>query len=473
MLQDHTTLIAELGDIPVITDPPLVRQKSRDFYWYSPILKPLLDPLSADFVALPRDEADVVAVLRACYRHDVPVTVRGAGTGNYGQAMPLKGGVVLDLSQLDRLLWVRPGLCRVQAGMKIIALDEQLAESGQEVRLFPSTRRSATIGGFISGGSSGVGAITWGLLRDPGNVVAARVVTMEAEPRMLELRGEAVQKVNHAYGTTGVVTELEMPLAPVYDWIEIVATFDDFMQACWFAQALGEAPGIAKKLCSVVAAPVPQQYFRPLRPLLREGAHCVLTMIAPHAIEAFDDLARRWGAQIAYRKNQSAAAAEKATPLYEFTWNHTTLWALKADRSVTYLQTLFPPPHHLELVERMYRHFGDEVPMHIEFIRFGGGVACVGLQLVRYTSEARLNEILAFHEANGCPQFNPHVFTLEEGGMKQVDRVQLAFRREADPKGLLNPGKMLAWDDPEWCPSGAQVYLYSAAETRKAGPPAS
>ncbi len=110
----------------------------------------------------------------------------------------------------------------------------------------------------------------------------------------------------------------------------------------------------------------------------------------------------------------------------------------------------------------MHRHFGDEVPMHIEFIRYRGVVGCVGLQLVRYSTEARLNEILAFHEANGCPQFNPHVFTLEEGGMKQVDQVQLAFRREADPKGLLNHGKMLAWENPAWSPSGSQVNLYTA-----------
>jgi FAD/FMN-containing dehydrogenase len=462
MPQDCSALIAELADIPTVTAPALVRQKSRDFYWYSPVLKPLLDPVSADFVAIPRNEAEVVAVLRACYRHDVPVTVRGAGTGNYGQAMPLKGGAVLDLSQLNRVIWVRSGLCRVQAGMKIVSLDDHLAESGQEVRLSPSTRRSATIGGFVCGGSSGIGAVSWGLLRDPGNVVAARVVTMEAEPRILELRGKDVQKINHAYGTTGVVTELEMPLAPAYDWIDVVATFDDFMQACRFGQAVAEAPGIVKKLCSVIAAPVPQQYFRPLRPVLPDGAHCVMMMIAPHAWEAFADLARQWDGRIILRRTQSETAAEKATPLYEFTWNHTTLWALKVDRNVTYLQTLFPPPHHLDLVERMYRKFGDEVPVHIEFVRYGGVVACVGLQLVRYSTEARLNEILSIHEANGCPQFNPHVYTLEEGGMKQVDRVQLAFRREADPKGLLNPGKMLAWDDPDWTPSQSHVYLYKA-----------
>ena len=46
--------------------------------------------------------------------------------------------------------------------------------------------------------------------------------------------------------------------------------------------------------------------------------------------------------------------------------------------------------------------------------------------------------------------FNPHRYTLEEGGRQTVDQRQLDFKREADPKGLLNPGKLIAWDDPDW-----------------------
>jgi FAD/FMN-containing dehydrogenase len=66
---------------------------------------------------------------------------------------------------------------------------------------------------------------------------------------------------------------------------------------------------------------------------------------------------------------------------------------------------------------------------------------------VKSTSEARLDEIVAQHEAMGCFVFNPHRYTLEEGGRQSVDDHQLAFKREADPKGLLNPGKMIAWDE--------------------------
>ena len=79
-----------------------------------------------------------------------------------------------------------------------------------------------TIGGFVAGGSSGVGSITWGILRDRGNILAVRVVTMEAEPRVLELAGDDVQQVNHAYGTNGVITEVEMPLAPALAWVDLM-----------------------------------------------------------------------------------------------------------------------------------------------------------------------------------------------------------------------------------------------------------
>jgi hypothetical protein len=104
--------------------------------------------------------------------------------------------------------------------------------------------------------------------------------------------------------------------------------------------------------------------------------------------------------------------------------------------------------------------FGDEVPSHVEFVRMDGKVRGAGLPLVRFTTEERLEEIIRIHEAEGCPIFNPHRYTLEEGGMKRTDPLQLAFKRETDPKGLLNPGKMIAWDDPDYDFDSQQLYLF-------------
>ena len=79
----------------------------------------------------------------------------------------------------------------------------------------------------------------------------ARVVTMEAEPRILELRGADIQKVNHAYGTNGVITELELPLAPAYRWAELLVALPDLETAARCADALAHEDAILKKLVSV------------------------------------------------------------------------------------------------------------------------------------------------------------------------------------------------------------------------------
>src|SRR5277367_2119651 len=128
-MTDWPGLIAALGDIPVITEPALVRQKSRDFFWYSPILKAQLNRKSADLVVCPRNETEVIATVALCARHRVPLTVRGGGTGNYGQAVPLAGGVVLDMTRLDKLVWARPGAARLQAGITMRTADLALQEA--------------------------------------------------------------------------------------------------------------------------------------------------------------------------------------------------------------------------------------------------------------------------------------------------------------------------------------------------------
>jgi FAD/FMN-containing dehydrogenase len=428
-----------IAPIAAIDEPALVKQKSRDFYWFSPILKRQLRDKTADIVVTPRSVDEVIAVVREGVRRRVPMTPRGGGTGNYGQAMPLEGGIVIDLSAMTAIGPVQAGVVAVEPGIKLIDLEAATVPQGWELRFHPSTRRTATIGGFIAGGSAGVGSINYGGLRDAGNILALKIVTAEPEPRVIELRGTDVHKVIHAYGVNGIIVGIDLPLARAWPWTDVAVSFPDFMASARFAQALGEADGIVKKLITPVdwgAA----QYFKPLKPFLRQGEAVVLCMIAEPSLEAFACLVRDCGGTTVYSGDHGGVP-----PLYEFTWNHTTLHALKVDRSITYLQTLFPPPRHLELVERMYRDFGDEVPMHLEFTNLRGRIACFGLPLVRFTTPERLDAIIAHFEANGCPVANPHTYVLEDGGMKQIDRDQVAFKTLADPFGLLNPGRMRGW----------------------------
>ncbi|WP_193198342.1 FAD-binding oxidoreductase [Nostoc sp. MG11] len=432
------TLINSLEGLEIITEPSQVAKLSQDYHTFSPVLMPKLEGKVGDIVVRPANEEEVLKVAAACAKYRVPVTVRGAGTGNYGQCVPLHGGVILDMTRMHEIPWVKPGVARVEAGVKLAALDKKAREIGWEMRMTPSTYRTATIGGFIAGGSGGIGSVQYGLLGDRGNILALRVVTVEDEPRIIELRGDDVQKVNHAWGINGIITELEIPLGPAYPWAEVIITFDDFMAAVNFGQALGNADGMIKKLISVFASQIPQ-YFHALQDYIPQGTHPVLLMLAESSLELLPGLVQQYGGKITYQKPANEAA--KGTHLAEFTWNHTTLHARTVDTSITYLQSMFPANQSLQLVEHLYHHFGDEVIMHLEFFRVNGTVIPGALQLVRYTTEERLNEIIRYHEAQGVFIANPHTYIIEDGGRKVIDPEQLKFKEMVDPYGLMNPGK--------------------------------
>ena len=457
-----------VGAIPCEDNPVLVRQKSRDFYWYSPILKQELESVTGDIVVSPTDEAGVATVLAAAHRFAIPVTARGGGTGNYGQAMPLSGGVVLNLAEMNRIQSIEPGRVSCEPGANIAAIDRAAAASGQELRMFPSTRATASIGGFIAGGSGGVGSITWGGLRDFGNVLRLRLLTMEEKPRALELTGEDLHKAVHAYGTNGVIVGVEMPLTATYDWVDVIVGFDSFAAASAYGLAFGEEDGLLKKLVTVVAAPAPQTYFLRHRDFIPADKSVAIVMVAPHSLDAFYAFTRRYsGAQVLFDSSRLAPEARKGLPPnFELTWNHTTLRALRVDPAITYLQARYPSNNGLEVIDRLHRRFGDEVIGHLEYIRFNGRIGAAGLPLVRFSTPERLAEIIAIHEDMGVMIFNPHRYTLEEGGMKQTDAVQLAFKRETDPQGLLNPGKMIAWENPDFDFSGGKNFLFPGLEAR-------
>ncbi len=461
---DIEALKRELDGLRVEDNPKIVQQKSRDFYWYSPVLKQALDRVTGDLVVSPRSEEEVVRVLAACSRHGVPVTPRGTGTGNYGQAMPLSGGVVLSLADMNKVKGVAAGRVVAEPGAVMAEMDRATrAHSGQELRIHPSTYNTASIGGFIAGGSGGVGSINFGGLRDLGNVIRLRVVTMGDTPQVLSISGEDLQKVTHAYGTNGIITEVEMPLTAAYDWVDVIVGFDSFMGAARYGNALACQDGILTKLVTPIAAPVPTLYFKRHQAFLKEGQSICVVMVAPQNMEAFRAFTRRQGGDIVFDASE-APDLKGLPPAYELAWNHTTLRALRVDPAMTYLQSLYPFPDQLALVDKMDRMFPGEVFSHLEFVRFDGNVTCFGLPLVRFTTEERLDEIVRLFEDNGCPIFNPHRYTLEEGGMKQTDEVQLAFKRQTDPQGLLNPGKMIAFDHPDYDYRSGKTFLFKGLE---------
>ncbi len=196
-------------------------------------------------------------------------------------------------------------------------------------------------------------------------------------------------------------------------------------------------------------------YLRRLGPHAEIGNAMVIVMVSEPQAEACELLVADHGGKVTFRRAaedaRKAAFAETSglQPLYEFTWNHTTLHAIRIDPTITYLQLRFPPANNLELVDWVAERFRDEVLLHLEFQRRFGKVTCSSLPLVRYTTPERLNDIMAELDAKGVAVSNPHTFVLDNAGWKRVDAPQAEFKRLADPHGLMNPGKLAHWQAQE------------------------
>jgi FAD/FMN-containing dehydrogenase len=440
-----TQLQAELPDLDWVTDAGRIARLSQDYSWFSPVLKRQLAHKRADIAVRPRTEEEIRRLVGACARLRVPITVRGSGTGNYGQSIPLHGGVVLDMSGYNAFLWARDGAGRAQAGIRLWDFDKAARPGGLELRCMPSTYRIATLGGLFGGGFGGVGSINYGPLGARGNILGVRAITIEEEPRLVELRGSEALLRHHMWGTNGLVLEVELGFAPTYDWLENIVVFERFEQALEFGDALARAPGIVKKEICLYARPVPE-YIKQLEAHLPAGCSAIITLVAPSGEPALLELVAAFSGKITYRKTAAEVAASNRT-LLEYTWNHTTLHALRVDKNLTYLQSAFTPGQHVEQVKRMDALLGAEVLMHAEFIRnMDGLVTCTALQLVKFSTEQRLNEIIRIYRENGVRINDPHVFIVEDGRYGgELAPAVIDIKHRFDPLNLLNPGKVRAW----------------------------
>ena len=428
----------------VLTAPAVLDRLSHDFYWYSPILRPQLADKIGDVAVQPASVDEVLAVMRFAGRHEIPVTVRGAGTGNYGQCVPLHGGIVLDLSLMDKLEAITAdGVAVCQPGLRMGALETEARKRGWELRMYPSTLVKASVGGFLGGGSGGVGSVAHGQLRDFDNVRGFEVVTMEEEPRVVLHEGAAVHEILHAWGTNGVLTRIWFALAPAVDWVQFTAAFDTYENAFSFAEATAVDASWTKRLVTVFEWPIPS-FFTPVKKIVREGKALVLIMIAQAQLEAMRQAAERAGGEVTFT---GAYDGPRTQPLLsDYTWNHTTLWAMKADAAYTYLQCGFSPAECREQFRLLRARYGNEILFHIEFMKNGEGVVIPGaIPVVRFTTAERLNEMVSYCRSIGVFVANPHVNYLEDGGRFRADNIQLRAKERYDPRGLLNPGKMISF----------------------------
>lgn len=202
-----------------------------------------LPPAQPEAVAWPVSTAEVSQIVAACAAARCPVVAWGAGTSLEGHALALQGGIVLDMTRMNRVLAVRPEDmdCTVQPGVTREALNAELRATGLFFPVDPGA--NATLGGMASTRASGTTAVRYGTMRD--NVLGLEVVL--ADGRIIRT-GSRARKSSTGYdltrlmvgaeGTLGIITELTLRLhgqpeavvAAVCDFPDIGSAVDSVIE---------------------------------------------------------------------------------------------------------------------------------------------------------------------------------------------------------------------------------------------------
>ena len=433
-----------IDDLEVLVNPADRKRLSRDFYNYSPVLKEILDGCIADIVVRPKTINSIIAVAKICWEFDTPLTLRGGGTGNYGQAVPLDKGVVMQLNNFNKVekFYPETGFVKVQAGCLMSDLNKVLKKNGRELRLLPSTWKTATIGGFISGGSGGIGSVKWGFLRDPGNLIGLEAVNVSSSPKLLKLDTQKSESLNHAYGTNGIITSLLLATDLKRDWYSLVIDCKEFTKTINLLKDFTSA-AINLKLVAVLEKEIVDlmpAWFRS-----KINSHKILIQTTLGGLTTIEHICRKNDLSVMNLGKED----ELENGISDLVWNHTTLQMRAKDKNWTYLQMLLPLNEESQFINSIKSVFDNKILWHLEAVSQQGVPRIAALPVLKWTNKNDLNEIIDQCRKFGAIIFNPHVLTVEEGGLGVIDADQVKAKIEYDPKGLMNPGKLKGWESRE------------------------
>ena len=268
----------------VSTEPEDLDRYVADTYWKALAARAAGAPLGRpDVVVRPHSDEEVAAVVRLANHHQVPVVPWGGGSGTQGASIPTRGGIVVDLTGMDRIVEVDEHSMTVtaEAGVNGKRLESELNQKGLMLPHYPASAEFATVGGYVAARGSGVLSTRYGKIEDL--VVSLRLVMPTGEivdtlPVPRHAVGPDIAPLFiGSEGSLGVITRVRLQIAPlpaarhfevvsfptVADGIEAVRTslqsglrpsvvrlYDEVATRITLSPVVGsELPGVATVIC--------------------------------------------------------------------------------------------------------------------------------------------------------------------------------------------------------------------------------
>lgn len=195
---------------------------SIDYYWVPELWHDRGEKLTPpDFVVHPATAREVAEVLKIANNHRIPVIPWGGGSGSQGGALPVYGGIALDMKRMNRVLQIDPEsmTTTVEAGINTQHLEWEIEKAGYSTMHYPASISCATLGGFIANRGTGVLSTKYGKIEDM--IMSMEVVTPTGEiihtlPVPRHASGpDLAQLFLGSEGTLGVVTQATMKIHPL------------------------------------------------------------------------------------------------------------------------------------------------------------------------------------------------------------------------------------------------------------------
>jgi D-lactate dehydrogenase (cytochrome) len=434
------------------------------------------EPRRPDVVVWPRMTEDVVTAVKLAETKGYAVTPWCAGTSLEGNPIPVHGGICLDFAEMNRILEIRENDLQVdvEVGIRYRDLNNQLRHHG----LFfpPDPGAHAAIGGMIGNNASGVRTVAYGATRDC--VLALEVVMADGTVVRLGSRAiksssgyDLVRLMVGSEGTLGIVTKATLKLKGLPpEYLTVVAVFPTIRDACDAVSdtiRYGLNPAALELMDEAVVVEINRDRRMSLveRPMLFIEFHNVNEAALSSQFEMVEGLLKERGALSIER----GIGGDERVRLWEV--RHGALESIKRNhpgRSVLLVDTCVPISRYSEMVGRakeaveregvpgfFWGHAGDG-NLHLGLIFHPDDAAAI--DAVQRVNRAVVEQSIAM--GGSCTGEHgvgigklPFVESEHGKALDYMRRIKAAL----DPKGILNPGKMLP--DPFACPEDRQMIV--------------
>jgi len=420
-------LVGLLGDRGVTTELRAREKASLDGAKMSPILAEQLPLGLADIVAFPANAEQIAETVAAAVRHGVSVTPRGKGTGNYGQAIPMQGGLVLDMAKARAVVEVGEGFLTAEAGTPMVIIEQAARDAGQQILMYPSTAQSS-LGGFLSGGSGGTGSIKHGSNMSGDYVLALDVVYASPEAVLVHVEGDEAQPYVHTYGTAGIIARATIALEPIQEWVGFYASFPTFENATSIIQQVGwlePTPRLVSADLPTIADALPADTAIP------KGRASMRAILDASTVSAATALVEAAGGTV----EEVREGPQATVKISMLSYNHPIEWLQKSSDE-TYFHVEVSGSALVDRLDEVHQVYPGAM-LHIEAQRDHP----IGMLAAPYISPEAVYAGYDRLTALGVGFHSPHQWFVDH----QVERTK-ALAASTDPDGLLNPGKIPTGD---------------------------